>query len=190
MFPNIEERYPGLGEVFLGVFASQVSPLPNLATPYPVVQCMLQMAGVRKKDVLYDLGSGDGRILITAVQQFGVKAVGVELNDSLVRWTISRVERLDFQDKIHILRTNFFTVDLREADVVTMYLGNEANHLLRPKFEKELRPGTRVVSHHFQVEDWEPLEVSTLLVPETERNHTVYLYRMPQKARSSTVYRR
>jgi cyclopropane fatty-acyl-phospholipid synthase-like methyltransferase len=151
---------------------------------------MLQMAGVRKKDVLYDLGSGDGRILIAAVQQFGVKAIGVELNDSLVRWAISRVERLDFQDKIHILRTNFFTVDLREADVVTMYLGSEANHLLRPKFEKELRPGTRVVSHQFQLEDWDPLEVNTLMVPETGRSHTVYLYRMSQKAQSSAFYRR
>lgn len=125
-------------------------------TPQPVVDAMLEMAGVETGDILYDLGSGDGRIPITAAKRFGVRAVGIEIDPALVREASHQAWRQKL-DKLVTFRTaDLFTTDLSEATVVTLYLLDSVNLRLRPKLLSELKPGTRVVSHAFHMGDWKP----------------------------------
>ncbi len=152
---------------------------PYVPTPERVVQRMLEIAEVSKDDIVYDIGSGDGRILITAAQEFKAKAVGIELNEVLVKDTRDRVKELGLEDKIEVVQADATEADLSGATVVTVYLLTASNEQLRPKLERELAPGARVVSHDFQFSGWRHEAMED--VEGQSRHHRVYLYRMPEK---------
>lgn len=136
-----------------------------------VVRSMLKLAETGPDDVVYDLGSGDGRILLSAVREFGAKkAVGVEIDRGLAEFSSEVVRRRGLNGRVAVINDDLFRVDLFDADVVTLYLSGWMNELLRPKLEAELRPGTRVVSHQFRVSGWEPVEVKRV------DRRRIYLY--------------
>ena len=142
-------------------------------TPLPIVEAMLRLAGVQPGDVVFDLGSGDGRIVIMAAEKFGARGVGIEIDEKLVEESRKTVEAKRLQDKVKILHANAFDVDLRPADVVTLYVGSTTLELLRAHMERTMRPGTRVVSHQYEIPGWRPEQVLDL-----ERVF-LYLYRVP-----------
>lgn len=139
---------------------------------------MLTLANIKPGQLLYDLGAGDGRILSLAVRRFGATAIGVEIDESRC-WTINeriRTEKLGVSASV--IHEDFLNVDLSKADVVTLYLLTSVNSLMKPKFERELRYGTRVVSHDFPIKGWFPMQVEAV---ETEhKTHTIYLYEVPK----------
>jgi len=143
-----------------------------------VVRKMLEYAEVKPGETVYDLGCGDGRIVIMAAQEFGARGVGVDLNPRLVKETRAKVEALGLGGRVRIINGDLFDVDVSPADVVTMYLTTGANEKVRPKLERELRPGARVVTHDFSIEKWGP--VRNLKFRENYRSHTIYLYRWGQ----------
>jgi len=146
---------------------------PFVSSPPDVVRRMLEIAETKKGEVLYDLGSGDGRVLIAAVQQFRVsKAVGVEMRHDLVKRARDAVAESGLTDKIKIFHKDIFEVDVSEADIITLYLTTSGNNKLKPKLEKELRHETRIVSHDFSFSAWGPGRV------ESFGGHTLYLYNM------------
>lgn len=149
---------------------------PYVPTPERVVEQMLEAAGVTKDDVVYDLGSGDGRILIAAAEQFRAKAVGIEINPTLVAETRKRVAEMGLDALITVQQAHLMEADLSPATVVTVYLLSSSNEQLKPKFEKELAPGSRVVSHDFQFRGWTP--VKTIEAEGESRPHRLYVYEM------------
>jgi precorrin-6B methylase 2 len=149
---------------------------PFVPSPENVVERMLQAAEVGKNDVVFDLGSGDGRILIEAARKFQARAVGVEINQTLVEQTRQRLAELNLASRVEVLHEHLMEADLSPATVVTVYLLSSTNDQLKPKFERELRPGTRIVSHDFQFRGWKP--VKTVEVEGGSRTHRVYVYRM------------
>ena len=142
---------------------------PYLASPMPVVRRMLKLAGVKPGEIVYDLGCGDGRIVITAAKEFGAYAVGIEIRRDLALKAMRAVEEAGLTDRVKIINANFFDVDISEADVVTLYLTTSANMKLRPKLEKELKPGARVVSHEYEIPGWTPVLIDRFV--EDERYH-------------------
>jgi len=130
--------------------------VPFVPTALDVAQKMLEVAKVQPDDVVYDLGSGDGRIVILAAQKFGAHAVGVELNSDLYEESSERIRKLGLQSRAQILHENMFEVNVRHATVVTIYLLTAVNERLRPMLERQLRSGARIVSHDFQVPGWQP----------------------------------
>ena len=153
---------------------SSISIAPYVPSPLEVIKQMLTLADLKPGEKLYDLGCGDGRILIMAAQEFGAEAVGVELNLSLVREGREKASSLGLEEKVKIIHGNLFDIDVSPADVVTLYLTTSANEKVKPKLEKELRPGARVVSHDFMIPGWKP--VKTVRFRENYRTHTIYLY--------------
>lgn len=149
---------------------------PFVPTPDNIVEQMLRAAEVSKKDVVYDLGSGDGRILFTAAQSFGARAVGIEINASLVEMSRKRIAELNLGDRVEIVQNDLLEADLSEATVVTVYLLSSTNEQLKPKFEAELEPGSRVVSHDFRFLGWK--EKHMVEVPGETRAHRIYVYEM------------
>jgi len=146
-------------------------------TPMPVVHALLELADVGPQDVVYDLGSGDGRIPITAAKEFGARGVGIEIDPQLVAESTRRAARAGLGDRVRFTTQDLFQADLRPATVVTLYLTRELNIRLRPKLLAELRPGTRVVSHRFDMGDWAPEREVKL---EVDGNpYVVYLWRVP-----------
>ncbi len=132
-------------------------------TPQPVVDAMLQLAQVTSNDVVYDLGSGDGRIVITAAKRYGARGVGIEIDPALVRQAQENAVAAGVGDRVRFVTENLFTADLREATVVTLYLLQSINERLRPKLVRELTPGTRVVSHVFSMgPEWPPQKTQTI----------------------------
>lgn len=148
--------------------------VPFVPTPEVVLRRMLQLAGVRPGEVVYDLGCGDGRILISAARDFKAYAVGVEIRQDLYKQCVEKVRDLGLEDRVTVIHGSFFDVDLSEADVITMYLLTSVNERLKPKLEKELTGGTRVVSHDFEVPGWRPVILEDLY--EEWRSHKIYLY--------------
>ena len=148
--------------------------VPFVPTPLPVVRRMLEIAGLRANEILYDLGCGDGRILIVAAREFGARAIGIEIRKDLVEQCHREVVKHGLQDRVKIIHANFFEVNISDADVVTLYLLTSVNERLRPKLEKELKPGARVVSHDFEIVGWKPIRVEN--VYEQWRSHKIYLY--------------
>ena len=122
---------------------------PWVPTPYKTIKKMLKLAEVKPEDVVYDLGSGDGRVIIEAARSFGAKAVGIEIDPLRFMWTKARIFLLGLSDKVTVLLGNFFKINISDADVVTIYLLQETNVKLIDKFIKELNPGTRIVSNTF-----------------------------------------
>jgi cyclopropane fatty-acyl-phospholipid synthase-like methyltransferase len=150
---------------------------PFVASPQPIVDRMLDIAEVKAGEMVYDLGCGDGRVLITAAKRFNAKGVGVELSEKLVNSTNDSIRRMNLQEQVKIIHGNLLAVNLQPADVVTIYLETNSNDLLRPNLEKSLKPGARVVSHDFEVRGWKPTKVEK--INSHNRNHTIYLYTMP-----------
>jgi len=153
--------------------------VPYVPTPEPVVAEMLKLAAVTKDDVVYDLGCGDGRIVITAAQKYGARGIGVDIDPQRIKESIENARKAGVTDRVRFLEQDLFTVDLKDATVVTLYLLPQVNLKLRPKLLRELKPGTRVVSHSFDMGDWKPQK--TVEVP-YGRNHTIYLWVIPERA--------
>ncbi|EZQ06990.1 50S ribosomal protein L11 methyltransferase [Candidatus Acidianus copahuensis] len=154
---------------------SYIPHVPYVPTPERVVRKMLEIAKAGPEDVIYDLGCGDGRIVVTAAKDFNVKkAVGIDINDERIKEATDNAKNNGVEGKVKILKANFFETDLSEATVVTMFLLTNVNEMLKPKLEKELKPGTRVVSHEFEMRGWTPKEV--IKVEDGNMNHIVYLY--------------
>ncbi len=147
---------------------------PFVPTPPKVVERMLRLADVTSRDTVFDLGSGDGRIVITAAQEFGARAIGVELDSGLVFKTRQRIKELKMEDRAEIVEGNLLDVDLSSASVVTLYLLTSSNLQLKPKLEASLKPGTRVVSHDFQIQGWTPISTETLRGE--AREHKIFVY--------------
>lgn len=148
--------------------------VPFLVTPPEVVDQMLKLARVGPADVVYDLGSGDGRLVIAAARDFGARAVGVEIDARLVAQSRAYARRAGVQARVTFVEQDLFQADLAAATVVTIYLTREVNLRVRPKLERELTPGTRVVSFNFDMGDWEP--ASMLRVDVNGRAIPVYLW--------------
>jgi tRNA A58 N-methylase Trm61 len=144
---------------------------PFVQTPVEVAKKMIELADLKPGQKLFDLGAGDGRLLILAAQESGASAIGVELRDDLVERARSEIKKLNLQDRVKIVHGDFFNVDLRDADVVTLYLTTSGNERLRPKLEQELRKGAKVVSHDFKVGNWKASVVYNELL-----GHTIYRY--------------
>ncbi len=149
---------------------------PYVASPVHVVDRMLEMANIRPGETLYDLGSGDGRILIAAVQKYKVKAVGVEISPKLVARAETSIAKAGLEGQARVIQGDLLNVDFTGADVVTIYLATPLNEQLRPRLEKYLKPGARVVSHDYAIPGWKPSKVDKT---EGSRSHLIYLYEMP-----------
>jgi SAM-dependent methyltransferase len=158
---RILQRISFAAALALGLSACQTGPearwpdVHYVPTPTPVVDAMLEVAGVGPADVLYDLGSGDGRIPITAARRFGTRGVGIEIDPQLVAEAIANAKRAGVDDKVAFVEGDLFAQDLSAATVITLYLLPQLNLKLRPALLK-LRPGTRIVSHDFRMGDWKP----------------------------------
>jgi SAM-dependent methyltransferase len=151
---------------------------PYVTSPQPIVDRMLDLAGVKPGEYVYDLGCGDGRILITAAKRYNAKGVGIELSPRLVEMTVQNLKQMNLDGQITVRQGNLLETDLSGADVVTLYLETGSNELLRPNLEKYLKPGARVVSHDFEVRGWKPSKVEKIHA--FNRNHTIYLYEIPR----------
>jgi len=147
-------------------------------TPDETVVEMLRLANIKHGDVLYDLGSGDGRIPIAAAQRYGIRAVGIEIDPKLVALARERAQAANVSGLVTFRNADMFRTNIKEATVVTLYLSNKLNLLLRPKLLKELRPGARIVSHDFHMGDWQPEQ--TVRVPwQGNLYRTIYLWTVP-----------
>jgi tRNA A58 N-methylase Trm61 len=155
--------------------------VPFVPTPEVVVRRMLTLADVKPGELVYDLGAGDGRILSSAVKDFNAKAVGVELHESRYEAIAKRIERERLGNSASVIRADFFNINVSRADVVTLYLLAAVNSMIKPKLERELRAGARVVSHDFPVHGWVPLYVEK--VRHKFNSHIVYLYQVPRSVR-------
>ena len=166
-----EYRWPLLAQA---VSAPQRTPdVIFVPTPNDVVNKMLEMAEVTAKDVVYDLGCGDGRIPITAAQKYGARGVGIDIDPERIREANENLKRAKVGDKVRFIEGDLFETDISGATVVSLYLLTQLNLKLRPKLMKELRPGTRVVSHAFNMGDWKPER------HEYVGGTSVYLWRIP-----------
>lgn len=152
---------------------------PFVATPISVVHRMLVLAELKPSEVLFDLGSGDGRAVIMAATDFGARSFGVELRDDLSKKALMSIQLLESENKPQIVQKDIFDVDLSSADVVFLYLTTSANERIKPKLELELKSGTRVVSHDYEILGWEPMKVDTFCEnPELGYpSHTLYVYK-------------
>jgi SAM-dependent methyltransferase len=148
-----------------------------VATDLEIVNAMLALAGVTRGDVLYDLGCGDGRIVITAAKEFGAQGVGVDLDPRRIREAQANAVRAGVADRVTFRVQDIFDTDIQPATVVTLFLSPEVNARLRPKLTSQLKPGTRIVSHRYGIGDWVPELTETLSVRGT-RNH-IFLWRVP-----------
>jgi SAM-dependent methyltransferase len=158
--------------------ATLIKRAPYVPTPQEIVDKMLELAKVTPDDVVYDLGSGDGRIVITAAQKFGAHAVGVEINPDLYRQSSDRIKELGLGDRARIVCEDMFDVSLSHATVVTLYLLTSFNEKLRPQLERQLHSGARIVCHDYHIPGWDPEKV----VEVTSKNgipHKLYLYIRP-----------
>lgn len=150
--------------------------VPFVPTPQVVVDKMIELAGVKKGDVVYDLGSGDGRIVITAAKK-GARAVGFEIDGDLVKESRENIKKAGVEKTAEIRQQDILTVDLSQASVITMYLLPDVNLKLRPNILSQMKPGSRIVSHAFDMGDWKP--------DRTERvdGRTVYLWMVPARTK-------
>jgi ribosomal protein L11 methylase PrmA len=144
-------------------------------TPHEVVDDMLRLANVKKGDILYDLGSGDGRIAIAAAKKFGIKAVGIDIDPERIREANENARRAGVTNLVEFRQEDLFKADFREATVVTLYLLPDLNVRLRPRLWEDLKPGTRIVSHQFDMGTWKPEK-------RLESNgRVVYFWTIPEK---------
>jgi SAM-dependent methyltransferase len=154
--------------------ATPTGSVPYVPTPQNVVDRMLQVANVTKNDVVYDLGSGDGRIVVTAAQRYGARGVGIDINPTRIQEANANAQRAGVTDRVQFRQQDLFQTNLNEATVVTLYLLPSVNEELRPKL-LSLRPGTRIVSHSFDMGDWKPEQTIEV------NGSTIYFWRVPEK---------
>jgi protein-L-isoaspartate O-methyltransferase len=147
-------------------------------TSQPVVKEMLELARVTRDDVVYDLGSGDGRIVVLAAQEFGARGVGIELDSKLVASSRQVAKDVGLDDRVTFVQGDLFTASISGATVVTLYLSTSINRELEPKLRRELRPGTRIVSHQFPIGTWTPEKV----VRSKEDGTNLFLWTIPPRA--------
>jgi tRNA G37 N-methylase Trm5 len=152
-------------------------------TPQEVVEKMLEVAQVKKGDVLYDLGCGDGRIVVTAAKKYGVRAIGFDVDPQRIKEARENVERNNVGHLVTIRQADIFEQDLREANVVTLYLLPELNVRLMPQLRR-LREGSRIVSHDFDMRGAKPKKVITVRSDDQQEEHTVYLWTVPWETES------
>ena len=153
--------------------------VPDVRTPPEVVIEILRLAGVGPGDTVYDLGSGDGRIVIAAARDFGARGVGIELDPDLVAESARNARRAGVAARTRFLQQDIFVADISEATVVTLYLSPEVNARLRPRLLSQLKPGSRIVSHDFPIADWPPARAINFKGP--ERNHMLSLWVVPPR---------
>jgi SAM-dependent methyltransferase len=164
--------------VGVGAFAQKPSRQPDIhwvPTPPTVIDVMLQIAAVTARDVVYDLGSGDGRIVIAAAKKYGARGVGIELDPKLVAESSANARTAGVADKVKFIEGDIFTANISDATVVTLYLLSSINERLRPKLTKELKPGTRIVSHQFPMGDWQPEQQTSV------DGRPILLWRVPAR---------
>ena len=180
-------RFLGLGlalTLAASLAASAQTPVPKtpdvpyVPTPEPVVTAMLTLAKVKKSDILYDLGSGDGRIVITAARRFGTRGTGIELLPALVQEATENARQAGVSGLAKFVEGDILEANISDATVVTLYLLPAVNMKLRPKL-LALRPGTRIVSHNYDMGDWAPEKTVTLNLDDGE--HTVYYWVVPPR---------
>lgn len=152
-------------------------------TPRQVVRQMLRLAEVGPNDVVYDLGSGDGRIPITAAREFGARGVGIEIQPALVRRAEANAREAGVTDRVTFRNEDLFEADFRDATVITLFLYPDVNMRLRPKLLRELKPGTRVVSYWHDMGDWKPDKI------DSARRATIYLWRIPERGADARLSR-
>lgn len=162
---------------------NRILDVPYVPTKFPVVEEMLNMAGVSKTDVLYDLGCGDGRIVIGAAQKYGARGIGIDLDPERIRESEANASSAGVSDRVKFCTGDLFQADIREATVVSLYLLTTINLRLRPRLLQELRPGARVVSHNFAMENWKPDASSEVDVDGVR--HEVFLWVIPVNASGS-----
>ena len=155
--------------------------VPYVPTPQDVVNKMLEVAKVTKDDIVYDLGSGDGRIPITAVKDFAAKSsVGIDIDPERIKEANENAQKAGVTDKVKFIEGDLFKQDFSEATVVTLYLLPEVNLRLKPQL-LALKPGTRIVSHNYHMgDDWQPEKTNTVVTPDGT-NHYVFFWRVPEK---------
>ncbi len=168
--------------IFFMLFGTSISKaqymeldVPYVPTPQIVVEEMLKLAEVKAGDIVYDLGCGDGRIIITAAKKYGAKGIGVDLNPLRIEEANENARKAKVEDKVTFVEGDLFNFDFSKADVLTLYLLPEVNLKIKPKILAEMNPGSRVVSHAFSMGDWEPDNQITV------DEKTVYLWIIPDK---------
>ncbi len=149
---------------------------PYVTTPLPVVDAMLKLAGTRKSDVVYDLGCGDGRIVIAAAKQYGARGVGVDIDPERIQEARANAKREGVESLVRFTAQNVFDMDFREATVVTLYLLPDMHRKLSPKLQKDLRPGSRIVTHTFDLGEWKPRKTQDI------NGEQIFLWRVGKKA--------
>jgi ubiquinone/menaquinone biosynthesis C-methylase UbiE len=160
--------------------ASRAPDVIYVPTPQEVVDRMLEVAGVKKGDVLYDLGSGDGRIPVTAAKKFGIRAVGIDIDPERIKEANANAKKNGVESLVKFRNEDLFRANFREATVVTLYLLPDLNVKLRPKIWRELKPGTRIVSHQFDMGDWKPEKTIDL------NGRTIYFWTVPARKDAAT----
>ena len=159
---------------------------PYVPTPQRVVEAMLNIAQVSDRDFVIDLGSGDGRIIITAAQKYGARGKGYDIDGELVERSTLAARKLKLEQRVRFETRDVLQADIREATVITLYLLPDMMHALRPRLIRELRPGTRIVSHDFDFGDWKPERTVSLDLDEKydvtgSWSSTIYLWTVPPR---------
>jgi tRNA A58 N-methylase Trm61 len=149
---------------------------PYVASPARAVELMLEMAKIKPGETVYDLGSGDGRIVIAAAGKYKAKAMGIEISPRLVASATAEIERAKLTDQARVVEGDVFQADLTGADVVTIYLDTQSNQKLKPRLERFLKRGARVVSYDYPVPGWKATRIEKI---EGRREHPIYLYEIP-----------
>src|SRR5262245_26909496 len=164
-------------QALVSTYAQEGKIVPFVPTPQEVVDKMLELAEVKKGDVVYDLGCGDGRIVVTAAKKFGARGVGVDFDPVRVKESKENAKKEEVEDKVEIRQGDALKVDdIGAASVVTLYLLPESNLKLRPILQQKLKPGTRIVAHDFDMGDWKPLKTVELKDQDGDE-HTLYLWK-------------
>jgi SAM-dependent methyltransferase len=170
-----------VGAVLIAVWSNSLVVAQDVVyvpTRQPVVDAMLKLADVKGSDIVYDLGCGDGRIVITAAKEYGAKGKGIDIDPKRIKEAKENATEANVNDKVEFVLANLFESDVSEASVVILYLLNSLNLKLRPILLEQLKPGTRIVSHSFHMGDWEPEK------KEVVDGATIYLWTVPEKAAS------
>ncbi len=149
-----------------------------VGTPYDVVAAMLKMAGVKKSDLVYDLGCGDGRMVVLAAKKYGCRGMGFDIDPERISASMANVKRNGVESLVNIVRADLFALDFSRADVLSLYLLPEINEKLVPQFEK-LKPGSRLVFHNYGLEGFKPDKTLYVLSNEDNMSHTLYLFTTP-----------
>ena len=171
-----------------GILVAQSRPAPNLDVPYvptteEAVAAMLKLADVKKTDVVYDLGCGDGRIVIAAAKTYGAHGVGIDINPDRIAEAKANAKKAGVEDLVRFQENDLFKADFHEATVVTLFLLSSVNLRLRPILLQQLKPGTRIVSNTFSMGDWKPDKEATVdnTAEDTFLSHQLYYWVVPPR---------